>query len=94
MVASSSSTPRTVTVWVLFQFEVEKLRLAGDTLAASVSPELTDTLTVAVGPVASLTVKVPKSATSSPTGRVVGSTTRFAVSSSVTVTDTDAVLPA
>ena len=78
----------------MFQFEVVKLRVAGETLATIVSPELSVTATFAVGWVASFTVKVPKSATSSPTVRVVGSTTRFAASSSVTVTDTDAVLPA
>ena len=73
------------------QLAVVKLRLAGDTVAAPVSPEDTDTLTFALGCVASFTVKSPLPA--SPTLSVGSLTTRFAVSSSVMVTMTDAIWP-
>ena len=64
---SESFTPLTVTVCVLFQLVVVKVRLAGDAVAAPVSLEETPTVTLALGCVASFTVKVPLPA--SPTVR-------------------------
>ena len=89
---SESFTPLTVTVLVTFQLPVVKVRLAGDAVAAPVSSEETPTVTFALGCVASFTVKVPLPA--SPTVSEEGVTTRFAVSSSVTLTLTEPVLPA
>ena len=89
---SESFTPLTVTVLVVFQLPVVKVRLAGDAVAAPVSSEVTDTVTFPLGCVASFTVKVPLPA--SPTVRLVRFNTRFAVSSSVTLTLTEPVLPA
>ena len=80
---SVSSSPLTVTVCVLFQLPVVKVRLAGDTVAAPVSSEVTVTVTCPLGCVASFTVKVSKPA--SPTPMLVRLNTRLAVSSSVTV---------
>ena len=92
MSVSESFTPLTVTVLVVFQLPVVKVRLAGDAVAAPVSSEVTDTVTLALGCVASFTVKVPLPASS--TVRLVRFNTRFAVSSSVTLTLTEPVLPA
>ena len=87
---SGSSTPLTVTVCVVSQLAVVKLRLAGDTVAAPVSSEDTDTLTSALGCVASFTVKSPLPA--SPTLSMDGLTTRFAVSLSVMFTSRPAIV--
>ena len=61
---SESSTPLTVTVLVVFQSAVVKVRLAGDAVAAPVSSDVTPTVTLALGCVASFTVKVPLPASS------------------------------
>ena len=93
MSVSESSTPLTVTVLVVFQLPVVKVRLAGDAVAAPVSSDVTPTVTLALGCVASFTVKVPLPASSYGQARE-GVNTRFAVSSSVTLTLTEPVLPA
>ena len=87
---SGSSTPLTVTVCVVSQLPVVKVRLAGDAVAAPVSSEETPTVTFALGCVASFTVKV--SLPASPTVRLEALTTRFAVSLSVTVTVTSPIV--
>ena len=92
MSVSESFTPLTVTVCVVSQSAVVKVRLAGDAVAAPVSSEETATVTLPLGCVASFTVKVPLPA--SPTVSEEALTTRFAVSSSVTLTLTEPVLPA
>ena len=51
-----SSTPVTVTVCAVFQLVVVKVKVAGLTVAAPVSPEATVTTTVLDGRVASFTV--------------------------------------
>ena len=78
MSVSESSTPLTVTVCVLFQSVVVKVRLAGDTVAAPVSSEVTVTVTCPLGSVASFTVK--SSLPASPTPMLVRLNTRLAVS--------------
>ncbi len=65
--------PDTVTVWVVSQLLVVKLRMAGVTVAAPASSELTLTVTFADGSVDSLMVKVSEPA--SPTVSAVGVTT-------------------
>ena len=74
----------------MFQLPVVKVRLAGDAVAAPVSSEVTDTVTLPLGCVASFTVKV--SLPASPTVSEEVLTTRFAVSLSVTVTVTLAIV--
>ena len=74
------------------QLEVLKVRLGGETVAASVSPDMTETVTSPVGRVASLTENVVEP--SSFTVSEVVSIIRLGVRSlSVTVTVTDPVTP-
>ena len=49
MLSTWSSTPVTVTVWPVFQFDVVKLTVAGSTVAAVLSAVATATDTPAVG---------------------------------------------
>ena len=46
MLSRVSSTPVTVTVWLVFQFDVVKLTVAGSTVAAVLSAVATDTAPV------------------------------------------------
>ena len=91
LAASSSFTPVTVTVCMVFQLVVMKLSSAGDTVTASVSPENTVTVTAPGDCVASLAVKVPEPA--SLTVRLLEFTTRSAVSLSVMDTMASSVYP-
>ena len=54
--ATASSTPVTVTVCAVFQSLVLNVKVAGLTVAAPVSPEVTVMVTLAVGSVFSATV--------------------------------------
>ena len=54
----ASSTPVTVTVWALFQLPVVNVREEGDTVASSVSPEVTLITTFELGWASNTTVNV------------------------------------
>ena len=56
--AAVSSTPVTVTVWAVFQFELVNVNWAGDTVASPVLADVTDMTTSEEGWVLSTTVKV------------------------------------
>ena len=54
--STSSSTPVTVTVCSVFQLDGVKVKVAGLTVAAPVSPDSTAMVTSAVGRLSSITV--------------------------------------